>query len=550
MRPGIGREKNLKKKLALVVAAALSLALMAVAFHSRAGFAGQAPQLSINLGRPDVLIRSGQLSAVPRDLVALPGLRDVLTQEFVNYYEEHPDRLTLDGTLRRLAFEHDLTWQDHLVAAVLDAPGELALWSDGKGRLAYAALLLEKNAAAQTLEQLAKVGLPDSQLSHAGTLRVNDADATVYALQLNARSTLLMVSSGKRLLVLTQPGMLLDSELKLSEPSVAAARALLDRSTPSPWREDFQLAAPATGASGHTLVAKAAWLSFGYQPFFPHVHAVKLDVAGQNWSLGVAGDPSAWQGWPRSAGAAWATMPRGAAFCAALPVSWERAGPPISAMLGADASGLLADLEPGAGLCWYPANGLYAPVVSLQLKAGTGARHDASLKTLLEKSAKSAKDKPQVATQRPAGANGRLWTTQVNSPLGYLGSGADRAHRLALLRHGDALVASVDHRAIDQALAVSGKTFPALADEFPGAPLMLSGTPELSRLLLGESQRLTRNTPGFQEQVRSQLKPRLEALGASGRVAFVAPRQPASAEAGQPWVWNTLDFMQLASGTK
>lgn len=525
-----------KKTLAVLVAAwAIATVALLVQVFTRGDYEGPANTLKIDLARPDVLVQSRQLAALPRDLVALPGLRDVLTRDFVQYYEEHPDRLSLEGTLRRLAFEHGLTWQERLVATVLDAPAEVALWSDGKGRLAYAALLLEKNTAAQALEQVAKVALPESQLTRAGAIEVDGALRSVYALQLRRELTLLFVSAGPRLLVLTHPGMLLDDERRPANAPANVVSALL-RKGDGAWRNDFELPA-LPDATRHAVTARASWLSFGYQHFFPDVQAVRLDLGQVPWALSVAAAPGAWQDWPRTAGFAWSALPRGAAFCAALPVSWQRASTPLTTVLGPDATAFAADLQPGAGICWYPANGLYAPVLALRLKPGTGARHDGALRTLVAKSAPQAKEQERQVSER-AIPGGKLWTTDVATPQGYLRIADTRVHRLAAMRQGDVLLASVDHRALEQAQAVQAKKYPALADEFAGSPLLLAGLPESAQLLQAESLLLTQETPAFRDLVQKQLKPRLDAMAAGGRLAFTAPA--ADTASGRLWSWRTL----------
>ncbi|NML43223.1 DUF2138 family protein [Ramlibacter sp. G-1-2-2] len=522
------------RKLAAWVVGVLAGAgvLIGVALYWRGGFQGPVASLGIDLARPDVLIQSRQLSALPRELVALPGLRDVLTQDFVQYYEEHPDRLTLEGTLRRLAFEHGLTWRDRLVATLLDAPAQLALWSDGKGRLAYAALLLDENAAAQALEQIGKVALPDSQLTRAGSIAVGGKDSTVYALKLRADSTLLFVSSGKRLLVLTHPGMLLDANRALASGAAAAAGALLGSRPEDAWRHDFALAELPPQAR-HAITAKAAWLSFGYQHFFPAVQALRFELAGSRWSLSLAATPQAWKEWPAQATAAWSVLPGGAAFCAALPVSWDQAAAPL------DAAALAHDLQAGAGACWYPGNGLYAPVLALRFQPGTGASHDEAVAGLLARMLAKPKDGAVDVAQKAVAGGGKLWTADVANERGYLGSGEQRAHRIAVLRLGDTVLASVDHRAIEQALAVAEHRYPALADDYPGSPLLVAGLPALGEMLQAESLRLTQDTPAFRQVVQRQLKPRLDALAAGGKLAFRPDPDNAGSSRGD-WLWKPL----------
>src|SRR5664279_5863259 len=117
----------------LIIAAGVVLALAsagAAVYFGRGAFYRNGGSLNLDLSQPDAYLHSQQLASLPRDLVAMPGLRDVLTQDFVLYYDEHPDRLSLDGTLKRLAFEHKLTWKDQLVSSLLNVPADVGLWRD------------------------------------------------------------------------------------------------------------------------------------------------------------------------------------------------------------------------------------------------------------------------------------------------------------------------------------------------------------------------------------------------------------------------------------
>lgn len=61
-----------------------------------------ARQVQLDLTYPDALIDSQSLSQLPRDVLRVPLLRDVLTEDFVAYYEGNEDRLSVAGALRRL----------------------------------------------------------------------------------------------------------------------------------------------------------------------------------------------------------------------------------------------------------------------------------------------------------------------------------------------------------------------------------------------------------------------------------------------------------------
>src|SRR5688500_4355479 len=91
--------------------------------------------LAVDLAHPDALIRTQSLSQLPRELLKVPLAQDLLTEDLLFYYEEHPDRLGLKGSLRRIAYEHELGWGDELLAWVLDQPAEVALWRARDGRL-------------------------------------------------------------------------------------------------------------------------------------------------------------------------------------------------------------------------------------------------------------------------------------------------------------------------------------------------------------------------------------------------------------------------------
>ena len=71
--------------------------------------------IPIDFSEPDALIQSQSLVQLPRDLLKVPLLKATLTEEFAFYYEEQEARLSLAGTLRRLAYEHDLNIGDQLI---------------------------------------------------------------------------------------------------------------------------------------------------------------------------------------------------------------------------------------------------------------------------------------------------------------------------------------------------------------------------------------------------------------------------------------------------
>ena len=66
------------------------------------------------------------LSQLPKDLLTIPFLHDVLSEDFVFYYQNHADRLGIEGSIRRIVYEHDLTLKDKLFSSLLDQPAQAA----------------------------------------------------------------------------------------------------------------------------------------------------------------------------------------------------------------------------------------------------------------------------------------------------------------------------------------------------------------------------------------------------------------------------------------
>src|SRR5580765_1208177 len=128
---------RLKKALGLLAGAWFAFFLDILPFP----FGGAAPGFALetsprlDLALPDVMIRTNSLARLPRDLLRVPLFKDVLSEDFVFYYQQNEGRLSLSGTLRRLAYEHELDSGDWLIRMVIDEPAEVLLWKGPNGRL-------------------------------------------------------------------------------------------------------------------------------------------------------------------------------------------------------------------------------------------------------------------------------------------------------------------------------------------------------------------------------------------------------------------------------
>ena len=105
----------------------------------------------LGLSRPDGLLETHSLAQLPKDLLAVPFLKETLTEDFVFYYQTHADRLGLIGSLRRIIYEHDLKLQDNLIEQLFDQPADVALWRGADGRLKDFLLVMDRGGLALSL---------------------------------------------------------------------------------------------------------------------------------------------------------------------------------------------------------------------------------------------------------------------------------------------------------------------------------------------------------------------------------------------------------------
>ncbi|MFQ7388428.1 MAG: DUF2138 family protein [Escherichia sp.] len=78
--------------------------------------------LQIDLNEPDLFLDSDSLSQLPKDLPF--RFSRCSERDFVFYYQNHADRLGIEGSIRRIVYEHDLTLKDKLFSSLLDQPAQ------------------------------------------------------------------------------------------------------------------------------------------------------------------------------------------------------------------------------------------------------------------------------------------------------------------------------------------------------------------------------------------------------------------------------------------
>jgi uncharacterized protein YfaA (DUF2138 family) len=514
----------------------------------------------LGMSRPDGLLETHSLSQLPKDLLAVPFLKETLTEDFVFYYEAHADRLGLIGSLRRIIYEHDLKLQDSLIEQLFDQPADVALWRGADGRLKDFLLVMDRGGLAKVLEPLAKVALDDSQLSKIGDVKVGVDDVALYQLNYNASKALVFASHGDKLVVLSNPTKLYDPQSGSSqEPgsvSTKAIAALLNGDKLFP--EAFGLQ-PRTPEVKQRLSVNSSVLAMGYQRFIPNFAGLRFDMDDKGWHSFLAMDELDNQP-DFDFRPIWQAMPMGASACVALPLAAEQQKP-LLVKLGAEesvAQALTEHMAGAAGLCWYADSRLYTPLLVASLNDKNSAKLDGDLGNLFGSMVGAYEGNVEEhafpVVEKQEGEN-HQWQRQVSSNFGpYKAKDAEDPDaitgkafmKVSLARHGSTLLFSLDDKLVDKALGTLDKRFPPMADVVPKDLLMpvYFGPDSMAQLMQQETlDSLPQDMePVFYNAAQTYLIPKLRKLGGYGKYALTLPK---GSEPDGHWQWLPLEWKAL-----
>jgi uncharacterized protein YfaA (DUF2138 family) len=514
----------------------------------------------LGMSRPDGLLETHSLSQLPKDLLAVPFLKETLTEDFVFYYEAHADRLGLIGSLRRIIYEHDLKLQDSLIEQLFDQPADVALWRGADGRLKDFLLVMDRGGLAKVLEPLAKVALDDSQLTQLAEIKVAGDVVPLYQLTYNHSKALLFASHGDKLVVLSNPAKLYEAgHGPVEEPgmvSTESLEALLGGQKLFP--EAFGLP-PRAPEVKQRLSVNSSVLAMGYQRFIPNFAGLRFDMDDKGWHSFLAMDELDDQP-DFDFKPIWQAMPMGASACVALPLAAEQQKP-LLVKLGAEesvAQALTEHMAGAAGLCWYADSRLYTPLLVASLNDDDSAKLDGDLGNLfgsmvgayegnVEEHAFPVIEKQEGPT--------RQWQRQVSSNFGpYKAKDAENPDaitgkafmKVSLARHGSTLLFSLDDKLVDKALGTLDKRFPPMADMVPKDLLMpvYFGPDSMAQLMQQETlDSLPQDMePVFYNAAQTYLIPKLRKLGGYGKYALTLPE---GSEPDGHWQWLPLEWKAL-----
>ncbi len=450
--------KRSGKTVAIIIGAVLAASAVYAGYrliHQPPRHKGAA-RLDVDLRNPEFLLVTRNLSRLPKDVADAPALAGLVDEQLVFHYEEDEARLSMEGTIRRLAYEHDLDLNDRFLATLLAAPAEVVFWRGAKGRPEYFIASVERGTLGKLSQAIAKIVSSDRQLKLAAKLSVNGDSVPFYTLSQGGGRNLAFAGVGDRWVVLSDPRLAIDEQGEFSDAAATILGDLLRGR--HPWADRLPHAANAE----HSVVVGAKALTMDYAHFLPALTAFRFDHDGKQWRAAIRLDQKAHPE-IKDVTSIWRAVPGDAALCAALPVHWPAAQKPLQALVG-DASALpalLAALDPVGAICWYPNSRLSSPLFVARAQGQLPPESAPLLANLAQKA--WAKD-GKLHDGGDKGESQRLVST-VPSVHGSSREGNTKVFKAALARRGNLIFFSPDERNVDAALKVAAKHAPALGDE-------------------------------------------------------------------------------------
>lgn len=521
-------------------------------------------KLSLNLTHPDALIESEMLADLPKDLLTVPLLHDTLTEDFVFYYKANADRLGLAGSLRRIAYEHQLTLQDSLIADLLSQPAQLALWRSADGKLTYSLLRIKTGMLAKAslsmlsiMQSVAEAAGEDRQLTKSADMLLNGEKIQFYSLRYLRGKTLLFAYHNGYFIALSNPAIVVDAENtegKLSESALTLLRHLFNGDNLFP--DHFGL--PERSAK-HRISLHADHLAMGYQAFFPMLAGLRFEMDNTGWRSFLAVHNGATDK-NLNVDVLWRAMPADAGMCFALPL--ETASIQNIAMKFApdktESAHIDSVLTGAAALCWYGSSRMHTPLIALELAANARQPETDDALSGLFADIIGGYEKKVDGGRFPVDsqdlASGKLWKRVVGSRYGIYSAEQDPSldlaapsfFRVSFARHGSTLLFSLDDRLLQHALDTLDKNYPALSEKVPAGsamPVYLSPG-KLAPLLEFESMD---SLPADQEAVfrnaaEKNLLPKIRALQAYPDYLLLLPK---GFHADSDWKWQPLEWKPL-----
>lgn len=475
--------------------------------------------VTIDLLQPAALLSTQNLADLPKDIADATLLKGLVDEQLVFHYQEDEESLSLEGSLRRIAYEHELRLQDRFLANLMKAPAELAFWQSAKGRPEFFVASIERSALSTLTQVLGKIAANDGQLQLVSNFSIAGQKLPMYILTYGAGHTLALVTDAKRWVIFSRPELALGEGNQLTDDAQDVLNALFKGK--NPWKKLMKPTETVDEGVKHSLVMGPSILTLGYSRFLSGLKGLRFDFRANNWQTYLRVDAEAL---PKDAGlpvrlqSLWNAVPASQALCTAQLVDWGAVAKPLDQMLGEaqKVATQFKELDALMAVCWFAQSRLNAPLFVVrsksQSKSGDASR---ALFAELAETMVSQGESVDVQDVQDVQDDMRI-TTQIDSVHGprELPNGK-RGFAPTLVQHGAWIYFSPDQRNVDAALAVAKKRAPALGDSLPPRTWLSYQPQRLAKLVrLEMNEVLPANDESyFREIARTQFWPRLEAWG-------------------------------------
>ena len=517
---------------------------------------------AIDFTKPDVVVLTESLSALPSDLVKHTMLSKVFRTEQIFVYQEEPTYLEMTGLLRRLAFEQNLSVSEDILKFFLSTEAEVAMWKDDSGRIEDYQLVFP-------LGSIKKIFL-----NFVTSLADLSYDTQVKVEQLNEDKKITINLGSKKIYCLLGNQQLLVSTF---EPKLSSNehKKLLSEQTNKLYgkgpADGFYTAVTGRERKDdkHLLYVDARWLTFNYQYFVPYLKGFIASFGKTEWKYFsvVAGKKFTTE---IAVSEIWKMAPRSPAMCFALPVDMER----IAKMLtfkeiqkgadGKETEVVNEEFKPEelkafgispVGVCWYASSKFLTPV--FMMKPSALKDMPMRVKYLFNKYVGmyeyEEKDKYQkFPVEEMILKEGMTLTRQVSSPGGNYPSPDvipaykySKLFKVKLLLVNQWIAFSADDKLVDEVRQVIEKKSPSLYDEMKQDKELnfIIFPTKISALMLDYIDSVLKNSsdPVFKTTTQKFFHDTTENLKQVHAFGFHLPTDPTKEE----WNWMEIPTRNL-----
>jgi uncharacterized protein YfaA (DUF2138 family) len=415
----------------------------------------------INWGPPDSVISTQSLSDLPKDILKQPMLKEILTDDFAFYYLDSAEFLSLKGSLKRIAFEHELTFADEILNYVMSTPADVIFWKKENGRLDDFMLSIERTNLIDLLTMIGKVAANDKQLSVVEERTEGQDKFKIYKLRYGQHNQLYFTNLGTKLIVFTDP--------KMPMPTAQRLKTWL--------KDDLYPSAVSQGGffsklfgneetkNKHQTYLNINFLTFGYQKYLSHIDFMAFSFNDKNgWRThallsGIDANVAL------NTNELWKAVPRSPAMCISLPLNHLSIKELFTKIFADEKfNAVVSSFSKNMGVCWFAESRFYSPVYVLKTEKNIDI---AFLEKAFNLSIKNNEKNPspvQISKTQDSLSMVKFIPSRYGTSSEKKDKEVTKGFKAKMASVGNYIVFSVDGSLVDKSVAVINKKSPALSE--------------------------------------------------------------------------------------